>query len=146
MQIKPIEERNQDTLNRLIEIWRSAVVKTHTFLSEVDIAAIEPIVKLGLEGVKNLIGFYADSNTLQGFIGVENKKIEMLFIDAAYRGRGAGKQLVNYAVTHLDAEYVDVNEQNEQGVGFYFHMGFQLISRSELDEQGRPFPILHLKL
>ena len=146
MQIKPIEERNRDTLDRLVEIWKSAVVETHTFLSEADIVAIEPEVKPGLEGIESLFGFYDDSHTLQGFIGVENQKIEMLFIDAACRGRGASKQLVNYAVTHLQAEYVDVNEQNGQGVGFYDHMGFQRINRSERDEQGRPFPILHLKL
>ena len=36
-------------------------------------------------------------------------------------------------------------EQNEQGVGFYQHLGFEVVGRSALDEQGNPFPILHLK-
>ena len=39
-----------------------------------------------------------------------------------------------------------MNEQNQQGVGFYNHMGFQAIGWSEFDEQGRPFPIVNLVL
>lgn len=46
----------------------------------------------------------------------------------------------------LNIKYVDVNEQNVQGVGFYTHKGFDIFKRSELDEQGNPFPILHMKL
>jgi putative acetyltransferase len=41
---------------------------------------------------------------------------------------------------------VDVNEQNTQGVGFYRHLGFVETGRSETDDQGRPYPLLHLKL
>jgi putative acetyltransferase len=41
---------------------------------------------------------------------------------------------------------VDVNEQNPQGVGFYRHMGFEQVGRSELDGQGNPFPLLHMRL
>jgi len=39
-----------------------------------------------------------------------------------------------------------VNEQNLQGVGFYLHMGFVETGRSETDDQGRPYPLLHLRL
>ncbi len=41
---------------------------------------------------------------------------------------------------------VDVNEQNPQAVGFYEHMGFRLVSKSELDGEGKPYPILHMQL
>jgi putative acetyltransferase len=40
---------------------------------------------------------------------------------------------------------VDVNEQNEAAVGFYIAQGFHVVSRSELDADGRPFPTLHLR-
>jgi putative acetyltransferase len=39
-----------------------------------------------------------------------------------------------------------VNEQNPQGVAFYRHMGFGQVGRSELDGQGNPFPLLHMRL
>ncbi len=70
----------------------------------------------------------------------------MLFVDDGVRGQGIGKQLLRYAVDVLGARFVDVNEQNTQGVGFYRHMGFSTIRRSEHDDQGRPFPLLHLEL
>lgn len=40
---------------------------------------------------------------------------------------------------------LDVNEQNEQAVGFYLHMGFEVAGRSELDGTGKPYPLLHLR-
>ncbi len=46
---------------------------------------------------------------------------------------------------YLDALKVDVNEQNPQAVGFYEHMGFEVISRSPLDSLGKPFPLLHMQ-
>lgn len=39
-----------------------------------------------------------------------------------------------------------MNEQNPQALGFYKHMGFQVLKKSDLDEQGNPFPIFHMKL
>lgn len=70
----------------------------------------------------------------------------MLFVDAEARGKSIGKQLLNYAINSCVAKYVDVNEQNEQACDFYMHSGFQVIGRSELDSQGRAFPLLNLVL
>lgn len=131
-------------IERLLAIWQSAVRATHTFLSEEDIRAIAPEVPQAIMAVEHLCCF-TEEGVAQGFIGVQDGKIEMLFVDAPARGRGIGKALVRFARSELNAQCVDVNEQNEQGVGFYAHMGFKVISRSALDEQGRPFPILHLK-
>jgi putative acetyltransferase len=40
---------------------------------------------------------------------------------------------------------VDVNEQNDGAIGFYGHLGFEVTGRSEFDDQGRPYPLLHLR-
>jgi len=39
---------------------------------------------------------------------------------------------------------VDVNEQNDQAVGFYRKMGFTETGRSPTDDDGRPYPLLHM--
>lgn len=78
-------------------------------------------------------------------MGIEGNKLEMLFVHPQCRARGLGKKMVNHALS-LGVRYVDVNEQNPQAVGFYEHLGFCRFRRSELDGQGNPFPILHLKL
>lgn len=70
----------------------------------------------------------------------------MLFIDPEFRGKGVGRVLTKFAVKDLKIEKVDVNEQNLRAVGFYEKLGFKLIGRSELDGQGKPYPILHLKI
>jgi putative acetyltransferase len=70
----------------------------------------------------------------------------MLFIHPEHRGKSIGKFLLDYAVNHLNITKVDVNEQNEQAVGFYKHCGFEIIGRSKLDALGKPYPILHMEL
>ena len=140
------EKRGQATTARLLEIWESAVRATHLFLSEQDILQLLPEVKQGVAQVKYLYGWYDGANALNGFVGVENGMIEMLFVDARRRGQGIGKALLQYAVGEMKATKVDVNEQNTQGLGFYQRMGFKVISSSPLDNQGRPFPILTMAL
>ena len=39
---------------------------------------------------------------------------------------------------------VDVNEQNDDAVGFYASLGFSVVGRSPTDGGGRPFPLLHM--
>ena len=73
-------------------------------------------------------------------------KIEMLFLHPQARGTGIGKQLLQYAVTQLGCTLVDVNEQNEQAVGFYKHYGFTVIDRTEKDGLGMPYPLLQMEL
>ena len=41
---------------------------------------------------------------------------------------------------------VDVNEQNSVARSFYEACGFVVEGRSELDDQGRPYPLLHMRL
>ena len=38
-----------------------------------------------------------------------------------------------------------MNEQNPQAKGFYEHMGFRVYKRTELDEQGNPYPLLYMR-
>ena len=69
----------------------------------------------------------------------------MLFVDASKRGKGAGRRLLISRSLHGSLQ-VDVNEQNPQAIGFYRHYGFVDVGRSEHDEAGQPFPIIHMKL
>lgn len=142
--IKSFTTRNEELLNRLLNIWESSVRHTHLFLSEQDIDALRPLVTQALEGISDLFAFTDDQEQVIGFLGVQNNKIEMLFVEPAAMGKGVGKALLAYVMQELDVHLVDVNEQNPQALGFYEHMGFQVFERSALDEQGNPFPILHM--
>jgi len=56
-----------------------------------------------------------------------------------------GAALVRHGLSLYPDMTTDVNEQNNQALGFYEKMGFKRTGRSSLDGQGRPYPIIHLK-
>lgn len=144
LKIRRVDQKDNTEIEAMMAIWESSVKATHNFLTINDINALKPAVKNGLLMIEQLYGYY--DQKLLGFIGVEGEKIEMLFIDANALNQGIGKKLLQYVIDTLKIKYVDVNEQNEKALGFYQYMGFQVTSRSELDEQGNAFPILHLKM
>lgn len=141
-----IETAVPSQYERLVEVWESSVRATHHFLQESDIAALRPLLlNTYLPNLKVVIAC-DNAGIIHGFLGVDENRIEMLFVDDASRGKGVGKLLLKYAIDHFGANEVDVNEQNPQGVAFYRYMGFVQIGRSERDGQGNPFPLLHMKL
>jgi putative acetyltransferase len=131
---------------RVVEVWEASVRATHHFVSEADIQFFRPLVRDVLSQIPLLACVRDAHNQVAGFTGVVNGKIDMLFIDPSARGQGAGRRLLHYAVTAFGATTLDVNEQNEQAIGFYLHMGFEITGRSELDGTGKPYPLLHLQL
>ncbi|WP_027709698.1 acetyltransferase [Zooshikella ganghwensis] len=137
---------SQNDYPELVSVWESSVRATHDFLTEHDIQFYKPMLvdqffpQVALKCIKNT------DNQILGFIGTAENNIEMLFIDPAHRGKGVGKKLLSYALRELGASKVDVNEQNDQALGFYQHLGFKVIGRSEKDGMGKPFPLLHMEI
>ena len=132
--------------SRVLEVWEASVRATHHFVSEDDIQFFRPLIWDALPSIQVLAGVRDHAGQVAGFVAVVNAKIEMLFIHPLARGKGAGRRLVAYAVDRYGAGELDVNEQNEQAVGFYLRMGFALAGRSEVDGTGKPYPLLHMRL
>lgn len=130
----------------LISIWENSVRATHDFLKEEDLQFYKPLILNEYFHHVSLF-CYKDSNLeITGFMGIAEDNLEMLFIDPVSRGKGIGKELLIYAIEQQKVKRVDVNEQNAQAVGFYKHMGFHVVNRSEFDGAGKPYPILHMEL
>lgn len=134
---------NESDYPRICEIWESAVRNTHYFLAEEDFLHYKEVLPSYFPHVR-LAGWEEDGRLL-GFIGTSADNIEALFVDNEARGKGIGKALLLHAINDLHIYKVDVNEQNGQAVGFYEHMGYKVVSRDELDPEGKPYPILHLE-
>ena len=130
----------------MLSVWENSVRATHHFLTEDDIASFKPMIMEQAFPAVTLKCVRDEHHRILGFLGVHENKVEMLFVLNEARGRGVGKVLLNYAITELNTDKVDVNEQNPQAVGFYQHMGFKVTSRSPLDDMGKPWPILHMSL
>lgn len=142
--IKTIDVHNYDVM-RLVDVWEQSVRDTHDFVTEEMIDAMRPEVHTAFASMDAVV-VYEEHNTVSGFMGVLDQKIEMLFLDGVARGKGIGASLIQYAIKILNADRVDVNEQNYQARGFYEHLGFEVFDRSEYDGAGRPLPILHMRL
>ncbi len=148
--IKKMEQKI-DTINKteyqeVIDVWESSVRATHHFLKEEDIEYFKPLILNTYLDAVELRCVRNNEKKIVGFLGVAEQNLEMLFIDPEYRGKKTGKMLLDYSIDNLNVTKVDVNEQNEQAVGFYKHCGFEVIGRSELDSSGKPYPILHMEL
>lgn len=127
-----------------MEIWESAVVATHDFLSGEDFEYYKSRLPDYLGNVSLYV--FCEGEVIKGFLGVSEDKIEMLFIDDRYRGKGVGKILLKYAIEELSIKKVDVNEQNAQARAFYEHFGFKKYHRAELDSERKHYPVLYLSL
>lgn len=130
---------------QILAVWEKSVLATHDFLTSTDFVEIKKLV--------NNINFndfqvfcLTKENVVLGFIGVADKKVEMLFIDPKYFGQGLGQKLLSFAVKELSADKVDVNEQNINALKFYQKFGFETFERTDKDEQGRNYPLLRMKL
>lgn len=130
----------------VVDVWEASVRATHHFLTEEDIAYFKPLILMVYLKAVHLRGVRNEHGNILGFMGAAAGKLEMLFIHPDARGHGLGKILVNHAVKEFQVTQVDVNEDNQQAVGFYEHLGFKTVSRSELDSLGKPYPILSMEL
>jgi len=147
MQIQEgITEITAEDLPRVVAVWEASVRATHHFLTEANIQFLKSLVADDLAQVEILAGVRDGDGEVVGFMGVEGAEVGALFIHPEWRGQGIGRRLLTYAVETLGATELDVNEQNDQAVGFYRRMGFDVVGRSPVDGLGQPFPLLHLRV
>lgn len=144
MKITELKRRDSVRLEALLTLWERSVRATHLFLSDAEIKSIRAYVPQALAGVAHLIVAEDADGTPVGFMGVQDSVLEMLFVEPAMRGCGVGRALLQSGIASYGVRRLAVNEQNPQAKGFYEHMGFRVCGRSELDEQGKPYPVLYM--
>lgn len=140
-----IRQALPDDRDALLDIWLHSVRATHTFLTEEDIQSLLPLVRDAALVELELWVLCSDAGVPIGFVGLSGAKVEALFLAPEHRGRGGGRMLLDHARRLKGPLTVDVNEQNPEAVRFFEACGFAVVGRSELDDQGRPFPLLHLR-
>jgi putative acetyltransferase len=131
--------------DQIIELWESSVKATHDFLLEKDIVFYKNIINKYFDNI-NLYAARNNTGKIIAFMGTSEDNIEMLFVHPNEMGKGIGKFLINYAINELKIKKVDVNEQNKRARELYEKMGFCVVNRSAFDNEGFPYPILHMKL
>ena len=145
MKIIEITDRDALAIEQLVNVWESSVQATHLFLSAKEIESIKQYVPRALEEVPHLLAVKNEKGIPVGFMGIVGQHLEMLFISASERGKGLGKELLKYGMDTYSVTDLAVKEQNPMAKGFYEHMGFEVYKRTELDEQGNPYPLLYMR-
>ena len=92
----------------MIDIWENSIRATHLFLTSKEIDKIKEYVPKAIENVEHLTIAYNNRDSSIAFMGVENKKIEMLFVKNNERGKGVGTKLNKYGITNFDINEVTV--------------------------------------
>ena len=141
-----IRQGTQADHDALLDIWLRSVRATHSFLSEDDIQSLLPLVRDMALPALELWVLCTDTGTPMGFLGMSGNKMEALFLAPEFHRQGGGRRLVRHAQELRGELTVDVNEQNPAACRFYEACGFVVEGRSEVDDAGRPFPLLHMRL
>lgn len=141
-EIKPYNDHYKQ---QVLAVWERSVLATHDFLTPSDFEEIKELVaSINFNDLQ--VFCLVGSDLVAGFIGIADHKIEMLFLDPAHFGQGLGQQLLGFAVNELQADKVDVNEQNLKALRFYQKAGFEVFERTDKDDQGKNYPLLRMKL
>lgn len=141
--IQPYQTLYRD---QMLEVWEKSVLATHHFLEKKDFETIKELVA-GIDFEEFSVFCLVDeSEQVLGFLGLMERKVEMLFLDPMWIGKGFGKILLEYSIDTHGCSEVDVNEQNVPARIFYEKAGFEVFARSEKDGAGMDYPILSMKL
>ena len=139
------EDRDENLIQELLKVWEGSVRATHKFLSNEEILEIKKYVPEALKGITHLVIDTDANEEAIAFMGIEDTKLEMLFIASEHRGKGIGKKMLSYGIEKYGVNDLAVNEDNPEAKSFYEHMGFTVYQRNELDDQGNPYPVLYMK-
>ncbi|UTW56542.1 acetyltransferase [Kordiimonas sp. SCSIO 12610] len=128
----------------LFDIWQTAVAATHDFLSEKDAAEIADLVRDHYIPNAEFMVTVDQSDTPTAFIGMTDNSIDALFVHSDHHGEGIGSFIVKQMQSQFETLTLDVNEGNPGARAFYEKHGFEKTGRSETDDQGRPYPLIHM--
>ncbi|HII0009710.1 TPA: acetyltransferase [Klebsiella variicola] len=138
-----IRRSRPDEGDKLIAIWCRSVDATHDFLSKAYRKELEEMVRAFLPEAPLWVAANTQDQPI-AFMLLTGEHMDALFVDPDVRGCGVGKLLIEHALSLTPKLTTNVNEQNEQAVGFYQRMGFNVTGRTETDYLGQPYPLLNL--
>lgn len=75
-----------------------------------------------------------DDGIIRGFMEIDGQEIVKFYVDSFFKGKGIGKRMMNYALSHFDIKYLWALEKNEDALGFYQKMGFKISDERKLEE------------
>jgi GNAT superfamily N-acetyltransferase len=143
VQVRPYEPLTD--LEPCLKIWRQASEVGHPFLSseQLDADAIK-VREIYMPNAEILV--IEVGKKIAGFIALIGDFVGGLFVDPEAHRMGIGRRLVDGAKQSRAELTVDVYAENESAMSFYRAVGFREVWRKPTDDQGRPHPLVVMKL
>jgi len=118
-----------------IEKWREELTITPKYIEENQL--------FKLVNNENLVGFYAYDSVGQGCV-----KLNYLFVDPIYIGKGYGKILIHHFLDRVKSEgFTKVTlDADPHAENFYKSIGFVVVGKLETSTKNRYLPIMDMEL
>ncbi|MDR0807282.1 MAG: N-acetyltransferase [Enterobacteriaceae bacterium] len=123
-----IRRYQPDDIDALMQLWLTTTIEAHPFIAKEYWLESEPLVRnVYIPDATTWV--YTDNGKIGGFISVmEQQFIGALFVDAALRGKGIGKALINQVKEEYPKLLLEVYKENTPALEFYQAMNFQIVS------------------
>ncbi|MBU7216529.1 GNAT family N-acetyltransferase [Staphylococcus gallinarum] len=126
-----LEDKSNQTLNILGDIWLKTNIETHNFIDKSYWIDNQNDVIKAFKSADIFI--FKESDKIKGFCGVINGYIAGIFVKNEWQSKGIGSLLIKYLQNIYDSLNLKVYKNNIRAVAFYKLLGFH-ISGQEIDE------------
>lgn len=144
LMIRPFDPATD--LEKLSAIWLGASLKAHPFIGEPRLLEQQTLIKEEyLPKSETWVAYHLSEPV--GFISLLGSFVGGIFIAPMHQGRSIGRALIAHALEREGELSLEVYTENRQAVRFYASLGFEELSRRDVDDFGYPYPnaALHLK-
>ena len=132
-------------LQALSTIWFDASLLAHSFLGAARLREQRVLIEtVYLLRAETWVACHRGETV--GFISLLDTFIGGLFVAPERQGLGAGRALVQHALSLKGELFLEVYTANGQAFGFYRGLGFEEISRRPMDDEGLSFENSLLRL
>ena len=80
-----------------------------------------------------------DDGVVKGFIQIENAEVKKLFVEPALQGNSIGADLLEYAISERNVNFLWALEKNTKAIAFYQRHGFDITNDKKYEEDTTEF-------
>ena len=116
-----------DDLDYVVKIWLESNIQAHSFIESDYWKENKEEVRKMLP--HSLIQVAEIDGNIVGFIGMNETRIEGLFVSSDFQSRGIGHSLIEWAKTGNEELTLSVYQKNQRALHFYLKEGFVIGER-----------------
>lgn len=120
----------------VMHIWLASNLEAHSFIPASYWTGSSEAVSHALPQAEVYVCESGETRQVIGFVGLSGEYVEGLFVRADMRGRGVGRQLLDYAKSLRQALRLHVYLKNRRALAFYRREGFAAEAESTDEATG----------